>query len=33
MLEMPQAPAVGRIPPVRPSPSPPPTPSPIRSPQ
>lgn len=33
MLKMPQAPTVGRIPPVRPSPSPPPTPSPIRSPQ
>jgi hypothetical protein len=33
MLEMPQAPAVGRIPPVRPSPTPIPTPPPIRSPQ
>jgi hypothetical protein len=33
MLEMPLAPAVGRIPPVRPSPTPIPTPPPIRSPQ
>ena len=33
MLEMPQAPAIGRIPPVRPSPTPIPTPPPIRSPQ
>ena len=33
MLEMPQAPAVGRIPPVRPLPTPIPTPPPIRSPQ
>jgi hypothetical protein len=33
MLEMPQAPAFGRIPPVRPSPTPLPTPAPIRSPQ
>jgi hypothetical protein len=33
MLEMPQAPAVGRIRPVRPSPTPIPTPPPIRSPQ
>lgn len=33
MLERPQAPAVGRIPPVRPSPTPIPTPPPIRSPQ
>jgi hypothetical protein len=33
MLEMPQAPAVGRIPPVRPSPTPIPTQPPIRSPQ
>jgi hypothetical protein len=33
MLEMPQAPAVGRIPPVRPPPTPIPTPPPIRSPQ
>lgn len=33
MLEMPQAPAIGRIPPVRPSPTPTPTPAPIRSPQ
>ena len=33
MLEMPQAPAVGRIPPARPLPTPIPTPPPIRSPQ
>jgi len=33
MLERPQAPAVGRIPPVRPLPTPIPTPPPIRSPQ
>jgi hypothetical protein len=33
MLEMPQAPAIGRIPPVRPLPTPIPTPPPIRSPQ
>jgi hypothetical protein len=33
MLEMPQAPAIRRIPPVRPSPTPIPTPPPIRSPQ
>jgi len=33
MLEMPQAPAIGRIPPVRPSSTPIPTPPPIRSPQ
>jgi hypothetical protein len=33
MLERPQAPAVGRIPPVRPLPTPIPTPTPIRSPQ
>ena len=33
MLEMPQAPAIGRIPPVRPFPTPIPTPPPIRSPQ
>jgi hypothetical protein len=33
MLERPQAPAVGRIPPVRPLPTPRPTPPPIRSPQ
>jgi hypothetical protein len=33
MLEMPRAPAVGRIPPVRPLPTPIPTPPPIRSPQ
>lgn len=33
MLEMPQALAIGRIPPVRPSPTPIPTPPPIRSPQ
>ena len=32
MLERPQAPAVGRIPPIRPSPTPIPTPPPIRSP-
>jgi hypothetical protein len=33
MLEIPRAPAVGRIPPVRPLPTPIPTPPPIRSPQ
>jgi hypothetical protein len=33
MLEMPQAPAIGRIPPVRPFPTPIPTPPPIPSPQ